>query len=105
MIFCDFVEKVLFPHLMPFDGVNPHSVILDNCSIHHNEIGAIVHFLPPYYPDYNPIEEAFSKVKAGMKAMEKEAQVTVIETIILTAFSCITVSDCNQWIRDSSIYY
>ena len=59
--YCDFVEKVLLPHLMPFDGVNPHSVvILDNCSIHHNEdavqmiqeVGAIVHFLPPYSPDY-----------------------------------------------------
>ena len=42
---------------MPFDGVNPHSIIiLDNCSIHHNEVavqmiqevGTIVHFLPQY---------------------------------------------------------
>ena len=54
---------------MPFDGHNPHSVvILDNCSIHHipeivhmiQEVGALVHFLPPYSPDLNPIEEAFS---------------------------------------------
>ena len=59
-----------------------HSVVIvDNCSIHHNEVamqmiqevGINVHFLPPYSPDYNPIEEAFSKVKAEMKAMEKEA--------------------------------
>ena len=35
-IYCDFVEKVLLPQLMPFDGKNPHSVvILDNCTIHH----------------------------------------------------------------------
>ncbi len=44
---------------MPYNGVNPHSVvILDNCSIHHNyvedilsmieDVGAIVHFSPPY---------------------------------------------------------
>ena len=111
--YCDFVEKVLLPHLMPFDGTNPHSVVIvDNCSIHHNEValqmiqevGAIVQFLPPYSPDYNPIEEAFSKVKAEMRAMEKEAQVTDIETIALAAFSCITVGDCNQWIKDSAIY-
>ena len=78
--YCDFVEKVLLPHSMTIISV----VIVDNCSIHHNEVavqmiqevGAIVHFLPPYSPDYNPIEEAFSKVKAKMKAMEKEAQVT-----------------------------
>lgn len=99
---------------MPFDGINPHSVvILDNCSVHHcetalqmiQEVGAIVHFLPPYSPDYNPIEETFSKVKAEMKSMEKEAQVTDIETLVLSAFSCITVNDCKQSIKDSSIYY
>ena len=112
-IYCDFVQKILLPQLMPFDGKNPHSVvILDNCTIHHceeavqmiEEVGAIVHFLPPYSLDYNPIEEAFSKVKAEMKAMEKEAQVLDIETVVLSAFSCITVSDCNQWIKDSVIY-
>ncbi len=55
---------------MPFDGNNPHSVvILDNCSIHHvegitemmQEVGALVQFLHPYSPNYNPIEEAFQK--------------------------------------------
>ena len=77
--FYDFVQKHLLPHLMPFNGVNPHSVvILDNCSIHHvdgiasmiEEVGALVHFLPPYSPDFNPIEETFSKVKAEMKNLE-----------------------------------
>ena len=29
-----------------------------------NEVGALVLFLPLYYPDFNPIEEAFSKLKA-----------------------------------------
>lgn len=57
--FCSFVEECLLPQLQPFDGINPHSVvILDNCSIHHvseavkmiGEVGAIVHFLPPYSP-------------------------------------------------------
>ena len=53
-IYSDFVEEVLLPHLMPFNGKNPHSVvILDNCTIHHcqqavqliQEVGAIVYFL------------------------------------------------------------
>ena len=30
------------------------------------EVGALVMFLPPYSPDYNPIEELFSKVKITM---------------------------------------
>ena len=79
--FYNFIEKVLLPHLMPFDGKNPHSVvILDNCSIHHideivdmiHEVGTLVHFLPPYLPDYSPIESLFSKMKTEVKAIENE---------------------------------
>ena len=70
-----FIQTHLLPHLMPFKGVNPHSVvILDNSSIHHAsdivhsiEVGALVHFLPPYSPDFNPIERTFSKVKTVLK--------------------------------------
>jgi len=77
---------------MPFDGVNKNSVIImDNCSIHHTkevvdaieDTGAILHFLPPYSPGYNPIENAFSKIKVVMKSMELEMQVLEdIDTII-----------------------
>ena len=71
-VFMDFVERVLLPNLMPFNGTNPNSVVLlDNCSVHHvegvvdtiQEMGTIVHFLPPYSPDLTPIELLFSKVK------------------------------------------
>ena len=62
------------------------------------QVAATTHFLPPYAPEYNPIEEALSKVKAEMKAMEKEARVTDIQTIVLATFSCMTVNNCNQWI-------
>ena len=63
-IFDDFVNKQLLFHLMSFNGSYPNSIgIMDNCSIHHTEsvaqsfddIGVIVHYLPPYSPDYNPI--------------------------------------------------
>ena len=73
--FYEIVQRSLLPHSMQFDGNNPQSmVIMDNAAIHHvrdvvkliNEVGALVHFLPPYSPDYNPIEEAFSKVKLEM---------------------------------------
>jgi len=81
-----FLQSTLLPHLMPFDGNNPHSVvILDNCSIHHvegitemiEEVGALVHFLPPYSPDYNPIEQAFSKVNSTLKELDVEANAGV----------------------------
>ena len=64
---------------------------MDNCSIHHiqevtrtiKETEAILHFLPPYSPDYNSIDEAFSKVKIAMKSMVVEMQaLDDIDTII-----------------------
>ena len=113
-VFYDFVQSALLPHLMPFDGKNPHSiVVLDNCSIHHipgivemiQEVGALVHFLPPYSPDYNPIEKAFSKVKSNLKAMGMEADVFEDpENLVLAAFSSITPSDCQKWVDHAGIY-
>lgn len=95
--FVEFVENSLKPKVLPFNGTNPRSVIiLDNCAIHHvdevtqllQETGALVNWLPPYSPDMNPIEEAFSKAKAMMKAMENEMQaIDDIDTIVYSAFS------------------
>ena len=79
--FYQFMQATVLPQLMTFNGVTPHSVlIMDNCSIHHvyvdaivnmvHEVGALVQFLSPYSPDYNPIEEAFSKVKAYLRATD-----------------------------------
>ena len=110
--FLEFIERELLPTLMPFDGINPNSVvILDNCAVHHvegvasmiTEVGALVHFLPPYSPDYNPIEECFSKVKVLLKSMETTCQ-DDLESDILAAFSYITPDDCRGWISDSGIY-
>ena len=67
-----FLQRCLL-NIKPFDGSNSKSVVIfDNASIHHlssvvatiTAAGALVRFLPPYSPDFNPIEEAFSKVKA-----------------------------------------
>ena len=69
-VFYNFVQTHLLPHLVPYNGINPHSVvILDNCSIHHiaeversiSDVGALTLFLLLYSPDLNPIEELFSK--------------------------------------------
>ena len=90
---------------LPFNGTNPNIVvILDNCSIHHTDeviqaiqdTEALVHFLPPYSPNLNPIEEAFSKVKSLMKAMELEMQAfRDIDTIVYAAFSMMSVHKIN----------
>ena len=104
--FDHFVIDALLPHLQPFNGINPHSVIvLDNASIHHSsdalalteKAGSVVQFLPPYSPDFNPIEEAFSKVKSVLKANEKAWSNLDTETAVAAALNCITGEDCRSW--------
>ena len=108
-----FIDKSLLQHIMPFNGGNPCSVvILDNASIHHvdgvvhaiQSVGALIHFLPPYSPDLNPIQEAFAKLKAYFRANDLAIQVVPddeLEDFILAGFSSITKFDCTQWIHHS----
>lgn len=71
--FLAYVEQVLIPTLKPGD-----IVVMDNLPAHKpvaireaiQKAGASLRFLPPYSPDFNPIEMAFSKLKAILKAKE-----------------------------------
>jgi transposase len=69
-----FVEEQVLPYCSPYPG--PRSVlILDNASIHKSERlrelceqhGVLLRFLPPYSPDFNPIEATFNDIKAWIK--------------------------------------
>ena len=68
--FTTYVTHVLVPELAPGDVV-----IMDNLSSHKapavraaiEAVGAELMFLPPYSPDFNPIEMAFSKLKAHLR--------------------------------------
>ena len=111
-IFYDFVQSYLLPQLMPFNGTNPH--MLDNGAIHHvdgimsmvEQVGALVLFLPPYSPDYNPIEELFSKLKVTIKHYEENLDMNEmdLQDIVLAVFSAITAEDCRSWISHAGIY-
>jgi transposase len=74
-IFKAYLEQCLVPTLHPGD-----IVVMDNLSSHKSDevreiieaAGASLLFLPPYSPDFNPIEQAFSKLKAHLrKAAER----------------------------------
>ena len=79
---------------------------MDNCSIHHiesvakdiNEVGALLQFLPPYSPDFQPIEETFSKVKAELKASKNTGDLDM-EHLLLSSFLSVTPEDCKGWIE------
>jgi len=51
------------------------------------QAGALVYYLPPYSPDLNPIEEAFSKVKYVLKSNEENWSGIDIETAVSTLSS------------------
>lgn len=71
VVFLAYVEQVLAPTLTPGD-----IVVVDNLPAHKpagvreaiERAGATLSFLPPYSPDFNPIENAFSKLKALLRA-------------------------------------
>ena len=107
-IFLDFLRGSLIPELCPFDGYNPRSIIImDNCSIHRvqevtdllNSVGVLSFFLPPYSPDYNPIELAFSYIKHYLREHEDIIHHVTPTHLIQSAFNSLTPELCTKWIQ------
>ena len=106
--FSNYIERSVLPFMMPFDGVNPRSIlIMDNASIHHGDqvldvvdnADCLLWFLPAYSPDMNPIEEVFSQVK---RSLQKNAAVSQScenpRLIIYSAFLQVTAANCVAYI-------
>src|SRR5258708_3037120 len=98
-IFELYIEQILAPSLQA-----GHIVILDNLNTHTGDKvrqviearGCRLLFLPSYSPDFSPIEEAFSKLKAFLRrvgARTPEAFQEAIGQAVLT----ITVQDAHGW--------
>ena len=98
-VFRAYVEHILAPTLRPGD-----IVVLDNLSPHKDQAaltrieaaGAEVRFLPPYSPDFNPIEKMWSKVKAllrSAKARDPESLLAAIGQ----ALGRVTAQDAAGW--------
>ena len=97
--FLAYVEQVLAPILKPGD-----IVVLDNLPAHKpiaireaiEAAGAVMLFLPPYSPDFNPIEMAFSKIKALLK---KAAARTIQDLwdAIRNAIDAVTPKDARSF--------
>lgn len=96
-----YVEKVLVPELRPGDAV-----ILDNLGSHTvagvreavERAGCRLLFLPPYSPDLNPIENAFSKLK---RLLRKAAERTVegLWTAIGRLLDQLSPGECRNYFR------
>jgi transposase len=79
-------------------------IIMDNLQVHKStkvrklveSAGASVLFLPPYSPDFSPIEEAFSKIKAILRSIEARTQQTLLEAIG-QALDAVSQRDALGW--------
>jgi len=97
--FLAYVEQVLVPELEPDD-----IVIMDNLPAHKvkgvrqaiEAVGAKLLYLPPYSPDFNPIEMAFSKLKAILRKAAARS-IDELWQVIAEALDKFSVHDCRNY--------
>jgi transposase len=100
-VFNAYAERVLGPRLRRGDVV-----VLDNLGAHRASRieqvaegrGARVLWLPPYSPDFNPIEQCWSKIKAhlrGAKARTREE----LDRALVAALGLVTKADIRGWFK------
>jgi len=83
-VFEVYLERVLLPELRPRRGA-----VMSNLSAHKTQkvrevvegAGCELRYLPPYSPNLNPMEVAFSKIKGILRKAEARAQRTQVEAL------------------------
>ena len=92
-------EQFLAPTLHPGD-----SVVLDNLACHKVagvapplRLGGVI-YLPPYSPDFNPIEQVFAQLKARLRAGAPRT-VTRLWTAVGSALAAVSPPACANYIR------
>ena len=99
--FLAYVEQILVPTLRPGD-----IVVLDNLGAHRGDdirlavagAGATLRFLPPYSPDFNPIELCFAKLKAILRAARPRTFDAVCD-VIAASLGRFLSDECARYFR------
>jgi len=97
--FCCYIREILVPSLHQGD-----IVVLDNLSSHkHPEVdalitaaGATLIFLPPYSPDFNPIEQLFAKLKSLLRAAAKRT-INELWDFLGSILSYFSTQECRNY--------
>ena len=84
VVFEAYVEKMLTPKLQ-----SGQVVVMDNLTAHKGERvreliegrGCQLLYLPPYSPDFNPIEQAFSKIKGLLRKAEARSRQALVDAL------------------------
>ena len=101
--FDTYVAEILVPALTP-----GQTVVLDTRSVHKSTraralieaAGCQLRFLPTYSPDFNPIEQAFAKLKGRLRRAEARTFDAVTDAIG-AAYPAVTTQDCRGFYRDA----
>jgi transposase len=96
-VFEAYLERIVLPELRP-----GRIVVMDNLSAHKTQkvrelvegAGCELLYLPPYSPDLNPIEEAFSKIKGILRKAEARTREALVEALG-PALSSVTEVDAS----------
>jgi transposase len=99
--FADYIRRCVAPELRAGDVV-----VMDNLGAHKvadvraaiEEAGATLLFLPPYSPDLNPIEMAWSKLKALIRKVKPRHLDELVEAT-RQALQSVTSDDLLGWLR------
>ena len=100
-VFAQYIEHFLCRELKTGD-----IVIMDNVKFHHNQkilarlrnLGIHVEHLPAYSPDFNPLEECISKIKAALRKKRPPTK-RKLENALKQAINEVTTSDILGWFR------
>lgn len=102
-VFLAFVEQVLLPALRRRPGC---LVVMDNLAPHKaarvravlDAAGVAYRYLPPYSPDLNPIEPAWSKLKGALRLAEARS-LAQLDAELPRTLRTITAADAQGWFR------
>lgn len=97
--FLAYTKRVLVPTLRPgdivvMDNLPPHKLPVVRKAI--ETAGAELKLLPPYSPDFNPIEMAFSKIKTHLRAVAART-LPDLWNAIRDAIDAVTPADCRSY--------
>ena len=100
-VFLAYREEVLCPCLEPgqiviADHLSAHTV--DGVRERIEAAGATLLYLPPYSPDFNPIEQAWSKIKQHLRKTKARA-LERLEDAVAQALANVTSQDACGWFR------
>lgn len=102
-VFRAFVEQVLLPALAARPG---SIVVLDNLQPHKaacvrdafQTAGVAVRYLPPYSPDFNPIEPCWSKLKTLLRGKAARS-LEELDAVLPEVLDAITPHDARAWFK------